>query len=71
MFKPLSTNPTKMVKHTQTVWRQQPTKCLGVFGHSVGLALKSAEATCVEIATEMQKRFRLKDMVNFNVLRNY
>ena len=60
-----------MVKHTQTVWRQQPTKCLRVFGHSVGLALKSAEATCVEIATEMQKRFRLKDMVNFNVLRNY
>ena len=30
--------------------------------------LKSAEATCVMIATEMKKCFRLKDMLNFNVL---
>ena len=30
-----------------------------------------AEATCVEIATEMQKYFRLKDMLNFNVLWNF
>ena len=29
-----------MVKHTQTIRRQKPTKCLSVFGHSVGLALK-------------------------------
>ena len=29
-----------MVKHTQTTCRQQPTNCLSVFGHVVGLALK-------------------------------
>ena len=29
-----------MVKHTQTIRRQQPTNCLGVFDHFVGLALK-------------------------------
>ena len=29
-----------MVKHTQTICRQQPTNCLSVFDHFVGLALK-------------------------------
>ena len=32
--------PHKMVKHTQTIRRQQPTNCLSVFDHFVGLALK-------------------------------
>ena len=30
----------KMVKHTQTIRQQQPTNCLSVFNHFVGLALK-------------------------------
>ena len=30
----------KMVKQTQTIRRQQPTNCLSVFDHFVGLALK-------------------------------
>ena len=30
--------------------------------------VKGAEATCVEIAREMKKCFRLKNMLNFNVL---
>ena len=30
----------KMVKHTQIIRRQQPTNCLSVFDHFVGLALK-------------------------------
>ena len=30
--------------------------------------LKGAEATCMELASEMKKCFRLKDMLNFNVL---
>ena len=34
-----------MVKHTQTIRRQQPTNCLGVFDHSVGLALKGLSET--------------------------
>ena len=29
-----------MVKHTQTIRRQQPTNCLSVFDHFVELALK-------------------------------
>ena len=29
-----------MVKHIQTIRRQQPTNCLSVFDHFVGLALK-------------------------------
>ena len=29
-----------MVKHTQTIRREQPTICLSVFGHFVGLGLK-------------------------------
>ena len=31
------------------------------------ISLKGTEATCVEIATEMKKFFRLKDMLNFNI----
>ena len=29
-----------MVKHTQIIRRQQPTNCLSVFDHFVGLGLK-------------------------------
>ena len=29
-----------MVKRTQTICRQEPTNCLSVFDHFVGLALK-------------------------------
>ena len=32
------------------------------------LTIKDAEATCVEIASETKKCFRLKKMLNFNVL---
>ena len=32
--------PHKMVKHTQTIRRQEPTNCLSVFDHFVGLPLK-------------------------------
>ena len=41
-FNTLSAKPHKMVKHTQTIRRQQPTNCLSVFDHFVGLALKNA-----------------------------
>ena len=40
VIKPLSTNLRKMVKYTQTVRQQQPTSCLVLFDHFVGLALK-------------------------------
>ena len=33
--------------------------------------LKGAEATCVDIATEIKKCFRLKELLNFNILRNF
>ena len=32
--------PHKMVKHTKTILLQQPTNCLKVFDHFVGLAPK-------------------------------
>ena len=32
--------PPKMAKHSQTIRQQQPTNCLSVFSHFVGLALK-------------------------------
>ena len=31
-------------------------------------SIKGAETACVEIATEMKKCFRLKDMLNLNIL---
>ena len=40
-----------MVKHTQTVCRQEPTNCLSVFNHFVGLTLKRlSEFICCRIA---------------------
>ena len=35
------------------------------------ISIKGTEATCVEIATEMKKFFRLKDMLNFNIPWNF
>ena len=37
---PFKRQPHKMVKHTETIRRQQPTNCLSVSDHFVGLALK-------------------------------
>ena len=37
---PFKRQPPKMVKHTQTIRRQQLMYCLSVFGHFVKLALK-------------------------------
>ena len=37
---PFKRQPHKIVKHTQIIRRQEPTNCLSVFDHSVGLALK-------------------------------
>ena len=35
----------KIVKHTQTIRRQQPTNCLSMFDHFVELALKGLKNT--------------------------
>ena len=35
----------KIVKHTQTIRRQQPTNCLSMFDHFGGLALKGLKNT--------------------------
>ena len=40
MDKHLKCQPYKMVKHTQKIRWQNPTNCLNVFVHFVGLALK-------------------------------
>ena len=39
-FNPLKGQSHRMVKHTQTIRRQQPTNCLSDFDHFVNLALK-------------------------------
>ena len=39
-LKPLKRQPHKMVKHLQTIRQQNPTNCLSVYEHFVGLALK-------------------------------
>ena len=36
----------KMVKHTQTIRRQQPANCLSVSDHFVGLAFKELKFPC-------------------------
>ena len=39
--------PHKMVKHPQAIRRQQPTNCLSVSDHFVGLAFKWLTATLI------------------------
>ena len=39
-----------MIKHTQTICRQQPTKCLSVFDHLVGLALKGLKQKSIRLS---------------------
>ena len=39
--------------------------------HDISGHIKGAEATCVKIATEMNKCSRLKEMSNFNVPCNF
>ena len=45
VFNPLSANPRKMVKYSQTIRRLLPTNCLSVFGNFVGLAFKGLMLT--------------------------
>ena len=48
-FEPFKCQSHKMVKHTQTIRRQEPTKCLSAFDHFVGLALKGLRRRPSEI----------------------
>ena len=43
IFYPLKRQPHKIVKHAQKIRRQQPTNCLSVFYHFVGLVLRFSE----------------------------
>ena len=38
-----------MVKHTQTILRQQPTNCLSVFDHFVGLGIKGLSRMIIQL----------------------
>ena len=42
---PFKRQPHKMVKHPQTVRREQPRSCLSVLDHFVGLSLKGLITT--------------------------
>ena len=46
-----------MIKHTQTIRQQQPTNCLSVFDHFVGLALKGLNILRQVLKTIFAKRF--------------
>ena len=51
-----------MVKHTQTIRRQQPTKCLSVFDDFEGLALKGLIfAACKGNRAELMHQKRPND----------
>ena len=49
-------------------WRTEFKGCIPA---NTSRNIKGAEATCVEIATEMKKCFTLKDMLNFNIPWNF
>ena len=42
---------SQMVKHTQTIRRQNPTNCLSVFDHFVKLAFKGLTSTFIQTET--------------------
>ena len=59
-----------MAKHIQTICRQQPTNCLSVFDHFVGLTLKrliihiAIQVHCVQLYfTEKKRRFLILSFV--------
>ena len=62
-FWPFKRQPHEMVKHTQTTRRQQPTNCLRVFDHIVGLALKGlivAFGNC-DLLSDISKETKMFD----------
>ena len=58
VYQPFKCQIDKMVKHTQTIRRQQPTNCLSMFDHFVGLAVKGLKML---IAQERSSRKFLKN----------
>ena len=55
VFIPSSTNPTKMVKHIQTIGWLLPTNCLNTFDHFVGLARNVLRSMNQKQETETMK----------------
>ena len=57
-----------MIKRTQTIHRQQPTNCLSIFDHFVGLVLKGLSAICdsfIEIDDKERENLSLSQQINF------
>ena len=52
-----------MVKHTQNICRQQPTNCLSVFDHFVGLALKGLKISLFSLIGSSHRRCSIKRAV--------
>ena len=48
-YVPFKRQPHKIVRHTQVIRRQQPTKCLSVYENFVGLALNGLSECSVNI----------------------
>ena len=59
-----------MVEHSQTIRRQNPTNCLSVFDHFVGLALKGLRLVNLK-QTKFLNKFEPKSKLNeLNVCRD-
>ena len=66
-------NRAELAHYIIVFYTQESGNCFGNTGKKcirggICYVIKGAEATCVEIATEMKKCFRLRDMLNFNIL---
>ena len=64
-----------MVKHIQTIRRQQPTNFLSVFNHFVELPLEELQTTLISIHDSLGTKICLPSYCNvifhYNVLRSY
>ena len=60
-------NRAELAHYIIVFYTQESGNCFGNTGKKC-YVIKGAEATCVEIATEMKKCLRLRDMLNFNIL---
>ena len=52
-----------MVKHAQTIRRQQPTNCFSVFDHFVGLALKGLTLSLRHYIITSKKYFFITESI--------
>ena len=68
---PFKHQPHEMVKHTQTIPRQQPTNCLNVFDHFVRLVLKGLTRCVTGLKWDNFEETILPNSVSFYCIGNW